>query len=97
MCGPEDASFENEPLDPDEVLWTPGVDYVGGWQAAREAGDELLAALTSVGLATKGIRVQAHAAANGSGVVRLRLPVATARAIADAICTMGESKGRAVS
>jgi hypothetical protein len=30
MHDPDDAGFENESFDPDDVLWVRGVDYLAG-------------------------------------------------------------------
>ncbi|MFC3582720.1 hypothetical protein ACFOSC_02475 [Streptantibioticus rubrisoli] len=80
------------------MLWAPGVDYVAGWRSATEAAAALRKALGSLGLAVDGVKAQAHAAADGSGVVRLRLPVAVALQLTEAIRAMaGEGEGRAAS
>ena len=88
MCGPDEAGYDGGEFEPDEALWVPGVDYVGGWRAAQDAGTELLVAFEAAGLDTEGAAAQGYAAADGSGVVRLRLPIATARALAEVIRTV---------
>ena len=98
MSGPEYADFGGDGFDPDEVVWVPGVDYVGGWRRATDAGAELLAVFEAAGLVLEGMTVQGRAGADGSGVVRLRLPVATARAVAELIrAAAGGDSERAVS
>ncbi|MER6613589.1 hypothetical protein [Streptomyces xantholiticus] len=49
MYDPEDAGFESEPFDPDDVVWVRGVDYVAGWRDATDAGGQLAEALTNAG------------------------------------------------
>ena len=98
MGGPEGADFGGDGFDPDEVVWVPGVDYVGGWRRATDAGAELLAVFEAAGLVLEGVAVQGHAGSDGAGVVRLRLPVATARAVAELIrAVVGGGGERAAS
>lgn len=49
MHDPDDAGSENEPFDPDDVVWVRGVDYVAGRRDATESGGELAEALTMAG------------------------------------------------
>ncbi|WP_269853494.1 hypothetical protein [Streptomyces sp. RPT161] len=97
MCRADGPGFEDDGFDVDEVLWAPGVDYVGGWRAAADAAGALREALGALGLAVDGVKAQAHAAADGSGVVRLRLPVAVAWQLTEAIRAVAEGGGRAAS
>ncbi|MCQ4041986.1 hypothetical protein ACFOSC_15335 [Streptantibioticus rubrisoli] len=98
MCRADEPGFEGDGFDVDEVLWVPGVDYVAGWRAAADAAGALGKALGSLGLAVDDVKAQAHAAADGSGVVRLRLPVAVARELTEAIrAVAGGDEGRAAS
>ncbi len=78
MCGPDE-------FEADEMLWTPGVDYVGGWRDAKDACGELLSAMWAAGLEMQGVTAVGQAAADGSGVVRLRVPAATVRALAEVV------------
>ncbi|GAA2446778.1 hypothetical protein [Streptomyces glaucus] len=55
----------------DAVLWTPGVDYIGGWREAREAADRLNRALLDVGFELSTMRAVASTDDKGRGVVRL--------------------------
>jgi alpha-beta hydrolase superfamily lysophospholipase len=55
MHDPEDAGFESESFDPDEVVWVRGVDYVAGWRDATDAGGELADALAAAGFDTTGL------------------------------------------
>ncbi|WP_406278735.1 hypothetical protein OHT93_37795 [Streptomyces sp. NBC_00191] len=57
MHDPEDAGFESESFDPDDVVWVRGVDYVAGWRDATDAGRELAAALAAAGFDTKAGKV----------------------------------------
>ncbi|MFE6128567.1 hypothetical protein ACFQ6Q_09885 [Streptomyces sp. NPDC056437] len=82
MHDPEDAGFENEPLDPDDVLWARGVDYIAGWRDATDAGSALEGALTAAGVDTTGLMWQASTAADGAGRLRVVLPAAAARDVA---------------
>ena len=66
MHDPEDAEFENEPFDVDDLLWVRGVDYLAGWRDATDAGRTLVGALTAAGVDTTGLRWQAGAAADGA-------------------------------
>ncbi|MEU9013437.1 hypothetical protein AB0D12_27485 [Streptomyces sp. NPDC048479] len=82
MHDPEDASYESEPFDPDDVVWVRGVDYVAGWRDAADAGAELADVLESAGFDTAGLNWQARTNADGTGMVRLVLSAAAAHDVA---------------
>ncbi|WP_043264975.1 hypothetical protein [Streptomyces sp. CT34] len=82
MCDIGGEGFEADGLDPDAVLWVRGVDYVTGWREAKRAVAELGDALTVAGVEMTGAKLRAVSAADGSGVVRLEVPAATAREVA---------------
>lgn len=82
MHDPENAGFENESFDPDDVVWVRGVDYVAGWRDATDAGGKLADALAAAGFDTEGLEWQARANADGSGAVRLVLSAAAAHDVA---------------
>ncbi|HET6356575.1 MAG TPA: hypothetical protein VFG16_20570 [Streptomyces sp.] len=82
MHDPEDAGFEDEAFDPDDVVWVRGVDYVAGWRDATDAGGELADALAAAGFDTTGPEWRARASGDGSGAVRLMLSAAAARDVA---------------
>lgn len=82
MHDPEDARFESEPFDPDDVVWVREVDYVAGWRDATEAGGELADALESAGFDTAGLEWKARTSADGAGRVRLVLSAAAAHDVA---------------
>ncbi|WP_030171359.1 hypothetical protein [Streptomyces sp. NRRL S-813] len=52
-------------------LWAPGVDYIAGWRAAREAADRLNRALLGAGFELSSVRAVASTDETGRGVVRL--------------------------
>lgn len=52
-------------------LWVPGVDYITGWRAAREAADRLNRALIGAGFELSAVRAVAGTDETGRGVVRL--------------------------
>lgn len=79
---PEDAGFESEPFNPDDVMWVRGVDYVAGWRDAADAGGELADALESAGFDTAGLEWQARTNAEGAGSVRPVLSTEAARDVA---------------
>lgn len=89
----------NEPFGMDEVLWVPGVDYVGGWRDAVAAGTELAAAISAVWPEAEGVTAVAQSASDGSGAVRLQLPSAAARALAEVVRAVAAHRdaGRAAS
>ena len=99
MSGPEYTGFGSEDFEPEDALWAPGIDYVAGWRQATDAGAELLTALKAAGLDGGGITAQGHAAADGSGVVKLRLQVPAARALTRLVHSAqhSEGEGRAAS
>ncbi|MCC9739721.1 hypothetical protein [Streptomyces sp. MNU89] len=77
-----DPDFSGEGLDPDGWVWVRSVDYVAGWRSATDAAAELIAAMAEAGVDTSGFESRADAAPDGSGIVRLAIPVEAARAIA---------------
>ena len=68
--------------DPDAWLWVRGVDYIGGWRAARDAADGLNSAFASVGLSGE-VHASAGTGAGGLGVVRLTVSPDGARRLAE--------------
>ncbi|GHF61835.1 hypothetical protein GCM10010218_49280 [Streptomyces mashuensis] len=87
MSVPGGDGFESAELgfDPDEVVWVRGVDYVGGWRQAKDAGAELVSALAAAGVGTDGVVFAAQSGADGSGLVRLTLPVTSVRALTELV------------
>lgn len=81
MPAPDELPFDGDDFDPDSMLWSPGVDYVGGWRDATDAAAELLAALSAVGIDTTTITARATTTARGQGLVRLTIPTPTTRAL----------------
>ncbi|MFI1950683.1 hypothetical protein ACH437_02285 [Streptomyces xinghaiensis] len=79
---PMNPDFSSEGLDPDGWVWVRGVDYVAGWRSATDAAAELMAAVAEAGVDTSGIESRADSASDGSGIVRLSIPVEATRAIA---------------
>ncbi|WP_326650487.1 hypothetical protein [Streptomyces sp. NBC_01750] len=82
MHDPEDAGFESESFDPDDVVWVRGVDYVAGWRDATDAGRELAAALAAAGFDTTGLEWRARVIGGGTGAVRLVMSAAAAHDVA---------------
>ncbi|MEK2473528.1 hypothetical protein [Streptomyces noursei] len=82
MCDIGGDGFGADGLDPDALLWVRGVDYLTGWRDATRAAAELGDALAEAGVDVAGVKLRAVSAADGSGVVRLELPTATAREVA---------------
>ncbi|MGP3924517.1 hypothetical protein [Streptomyces sp. 8N616] len=82
MDDPRKRDFESEELDPGAVLWVRGVDYVAGWREAKDAAAELVDVLRVAGIEATGAQARAEVAADGSGVVQLRLSAATVRDVA---------------
>ncbi|MCX4823186.1 hypothetical protein OG883_25515 [Streptomyces sp. NBC_01142] len=94
MHDPEDAGFERESFDPDEVVWVRGVDYMAGWRDAASAGAELADALAAAGFDAAGLEWQARANADGAGAVRLVMSAAAAHdvaALVRAIARLGKA------
>ncbi|MGW3914482.1 hypothetical protein ACWEBX_23590 [Streptomyces sp. NPDC005070] len=52
-------------------LWVPGVDYIAGWRAARDAADRLNRALLGAGFELSQVRAVASTDESGRGVVRV--------------------------
>lgn len=82
MHGPEDASFDGESFDPDDMVWVSGVDYVTGWRDATQAAAELGDALSAAGVDTGGAQLRAGSAADGTGRVRVELSATAVRQMA---------------
>ncbi|MGW2786715.1 hypothetical protein ACWC3X_36805 [Streptomyces populi] len=55
----------------DGGLWVPGVDYIAGWRAARDAADRLNRALLGAGFELSQVRAVASTDESGRGVVRV--------------------------
>jgi hypothetical protein len=83
----------------DDVLWTPGIDYVTDWRDAQNAAAELTAAITAACPGTPGATAIAQSGPGGDGIVQLRLSTATARALANLIrtATVGKNTRRTAS
>ncbi|MFF8784054.1 hypothetical protein [Streptomyces sp. NPDC015125] len=81
---PKDPNFDDEALEPDGWVWVRGVDYVAGWRSAADAATELTGAMDGVGIDTAKVMSPASTASDGSGVLRLSLPVEAALALANA-------------
>ncbi|NUK07192.1 hypothetical protein HRW18_04020 [Streptomyces lunaelactis] len=93
MHDPEDAGFEDEAFDPDDVVWVRGVDYVAGWRDATDAGTELADALAAAGFDTTVLEWRARTNGDGSGAVRLVLSAAAAHdvsALMRAVARLGK-------
>lgn len=73
--------FDGDDFDPAALLWSPGIDYVRGWREATDAAAELFDALRTAGIDTTTITTRADTSPDGTGVVRLALPVSTARGL----------------
>jgi hypothetical protein len=81
------------------ALWAPGVDYIAGWREAADAAAELVSALAAAYPDGEEATAVAQSAPDGSGMVQLRLPSATARALAELIraATDGRDARRSAS
>ncbi|MGW5350522.1 hypothetical protein ACWERV_08385 [Streptomyces sp. NPDC004031] len=73
---------DGDDFDPTTMLWSPGIDYVGGWREATDAAAELLAALRDAGIDTTTITARADTSSDGTGLICLALPAAAARQLA---------------
>lgn len=73
---------DSDDFDPAEILWSPGVDYVGAWRDAENARADLLSALTAAWPDVHDITAITRSTADGSAQVQLRAPAATARKLA---------------
>ncbi|MEW1545889.1 hypothetical protein [Streptomyces tsukubensis] len=82
MNRPEETGHHGEPFEPDDVLWVDGVDYLGGWQRARDAGRVLEGAVEAAGVDRAGLSWRAIVAPDGSGRVSVVLSVAAAVEVA---------------
>ncbi|GAA5614334.1 hypothetical protein CP981_24740 [Streptomyces platensis] len=81
---PMDPNFNDEALEPDGWMWVRGVDYVAGWRSAVDAATELKGAMDEAGIDTTEVMSTASTTTDGSGVLRLSLPVQAALALANA-------------
>ncbi|MFF8900053.1 hypothetical protein ACF082_21570 [Streptomyces lydicus] len=81
---PMDPNFDDEAPEPDGWMWVRGVDYVAGWRSAVNAATELKGAMDEAGIDTAQVMSMASTTADGSGVLRLSLPVQAALALANA-------------
>ncbi|WP_406219751.1 hypothetical protein [Streptomyces decoyicus] len=81
---PMDPNFDDEALEPDGWMWVRGVDYVAGWRSAVDAATELKGAMDDAGIDTTEVMSTASTTTDGSGVLRLSLPVEAALALANA-------------
>jgi hypothetical protein len=79
MLPADHPAYDGDDFDPTTMLWSPGIDYVGGWRDATDAAAELLAALRDAGIDTTTITARADTSSDGTGLVRLALPAAAAR------------------
>ncbi|MCF3145776.1 hypothetical protein [Streptomyces platensis] len=79
-----DPNFDDEALEPDGWMWVRGVDYVAGWRNAVDAAAELKGAMDEAGIDTTEVMTTASTTTDGSGVLRLSLPVEAALALAHA-------------
>ncbi|WDT57261.1 hypothetical protein [Streptomyces sp. G7(2002)] len=79
-----DPNFDGEALEPDGWMWVRGVDYVAGWRSPVDAATELKGAMDEAGIDTAEIMWTASTTTDGSGVLRLSLPVEAALALANA-------------
>ncbi|MCX4818981.1 hypothetical protein OG883_03485 [Streptomyces sp. NBC_01142] len=90
-----DPDFDGEALEPDGWIWVRGVDYVAGWRSATDAAAELTIAMAEAGIDTSGVAAKAGTGPDGSGVLRLSLPVDTALALAKVARTRPLGLGKA--
>ncbi|MBM9505460.1 hypothetical protein [Actinacidiphila acididurans] len=79
-------------LNPDDILWAPGIDYVAGWREAKNAAEALATALLTAWPDAEDVTAVAQSAADGSGLVQLHIPPSTARALAALV--RGSAAGR---
>jgi hypothetical protein len=79
------SSSGGEFEDLGRALWVPGVDYIGGWREAADVAAELVSALATAYPDEEEVTAVAQSAPDGSGIVHLRLPPATTRALAELI------------
>lgn len=61
-----------ESRDDDTAVWIRGVDYVQAWAEARDAAEELNAAVVALGLRREDLWATAHTDDHGNGVVLLK-------------------------
>lgn len=65
-----------------DVLWAPGVDYVGLWRAAKREADALNSVFRAAGLSPADARAVAVSGADGVASVRIRTSAPGARRLA---------------
>ncbi|CAG7634746.1 hypothetical protein [Actinacidiphila bryophytorum] len=88
-------SGTSDEFDLEETQWVPGVDYVGGWRDAKDACDELLAAVSDTWPEAEDVTASAQSVSDGSALIHLRIPPTTARKLATLIrITAGDSNNR---
>lgn len=83
------APFEGDGWDLAEVLWVPGVDYVGAWRAAKAEADALNAVFAAAGLVPEVARAVAVSDADGGASVQIHATVPAARRLAALIASTG--------
>ncbi|TDU06498.1 hypothetical protein EDD99_5057 [Streptomyces sp. 846.5] len=73
MLDETSEGFEGFPedLDPQSWAWIPGVDYAAGWRTAKDAADDLNAALKRLKIWPWEFRAVADTDAQGNGWVRI--------------------------
>lgn len=71
--------------DGDSTAWVRGVEYVQAWAEARDAAEELNAAVLALGLHREDLWATAHTGAEGKGVVHLKGTPEAIRAAAQAL------------
>ncbi|MEU3603618.1 hypothetical protein ABZ714_33675 [Streptomyces sp. NPDC006798] len=95
MSRPEETGHYAESFDPDDVVWVDGVDYVGGWRRARDAGQALESALAAAGVDAAGLSWRADAGPDGSGRLSVMLSADAAERIARLLGAAGARWDRA--
>ncbi len=80
--GQAGSQREWEALELDGGPLVPGVDYEGEWLRARAVAQKLNTSFARLGVARRQMRAQADWAADGSGLVHIRLDTLTARELA---------------
>lgn len=81
MDHPEDTGYGVGSFDLDDVVWVHGIDYVGGWRRARDAGRALESALEAAGVDPADLSWRATTAPDGTGRVSVTLSVDAAAKI----------------
>lgn len=90
MTGTED--FHADDWDLADVLWRPGVDYVGQWRVARDCAELLMSAFALCGLDDGSARAVAVSGSDGAASVTVHLSADAARLLADVL-----AQGRAAA